>query len=177
MRKLHLIILIISLFVAGCSTKSTRNAFLMHVDSLQRTNPDSAFNLLYENNTLFTTPEDKAYYSLLYCETFLKNRFSSKQTKPLTRSSTTTDSRTKALYSHARCSARASTNTSMAITKKPSRTPLLQNSTLPTATNTNNASPNCNLGASILPTAAISGHCNSLRKHVNLHGHSKEISH
>ena len=72
MRKLHLIILIISLFVAGCSTKSTRNAFLMHVDSLQRTNPDSAFNLLYENNTLFTTPEDKAYYSLLYCETFLK---------------------------------------------------------------------------------------------------------
>ena len=55
MRKLHLIILIISIFVAGCSTKSTRNAFLMHVDSLQRTNPDSAFNLLYENNTLFTT--------------------------------------------------------------------------------------------------------------------------
>ena len=72
MRKLHLIIIAISLFVAGCSTESTRNTFLTHVDSLQRINSDSAFNLLYENKTNFLLPEDKAYYSLLYCETYLR---------------------------------------------------------------------------------------------------------
>lgn len=76
MQKHCLIGLIFIFFVAGCQVKQSRNNRLLHIDSLQRIAPDSAFNLLNESNSLCLTIEDKAYYSLLYCETFLKKPLS-----------------------------------------------------------------------------------------------------
>ena len=68
--------LTIALFFAGCSTRSTRNPLLARIDSLQRIDPDAAFNRLYEGKIKLESAEDTAFYNLLCCETYLQKPLS-----------------------------------------------------------------------------------------------------
>ena len=68
--------LTIALFFAGCSTRSTRNPLLARIDSLQRIDPDAAFNRLYEGKIKLESAEDTVFYNLLCCETYLQKPLS-----------------------------------------------------------------------------------------------------